>query len=232
MIKIGVCDDETTITKMLGELIKECLSEMETPGEIKLFDSGEKVLEEIENIDILFLDIEMPTMDGIQVGKRIRERRLNCKIIMAAGKTERVKEVFKFNAFDFITKPFEIEEVRMVLERGIEGRLNMKKLEVFKERNRYMIYMKDIQYIKAEDSYVEFILKNGTFRKDISLTELEKMLDERFFFRINRQYIIDLRWVKKYKNGIIFMEDKNFRVSRRKKKEFERRYIEYDVGLR
>lgn len=232
MIKIGICDDEPIILEILGELVEECLIEMKVEGKISLFDSGVKVLDEIESLDILFLDIEMPKMDGIEVGHKIKKYKADCKIIMATSRVDRFKEAFKINAFDFVTKPFEKEEVKEALIMCFEDRLDMKKIEVYKERNKFEIYLKDIRYILAGDSYVEFILEKGGFRKEVSLTELEKSLDQRIFFRISRQCIVSMRWITKYKDGIIFMEDAQFRVSRRKKKEFERRYIDYDVGIR
>ena len=232
MIKIGICDDEPIILEILGELVEECLLEMKAEGKILLFDSGAKVLEEIELLDILFLDIEMPEMDGIEVGHRIRNYKTDCKIVLATGREERYKEAFKIKAFNFVTKPFDKEEIMETLKMCFEDRLDMKKIEVYKERNKFEIYLKDVRYILAGDSYVEFILEKGRFRKEISLLRLEKTLDKRIFFRVNRQCIVSMRWITKYKDGIIFMEDVQFEISRRNKKEFERRYIDYDVGLR
>ncbi len=232
MIKIGICDDEPIILEILDELIEECLLEMKAEGEIILFHSGDEVLEEIESLDILFLDIEMPGMDGIEVGHKIKNYKTDCNIVLATGREERYKEAFRIKAFNFVTKPFEKEEIKETLEMCFEERLDMKKIEVYNQRNKFEIYLKDVRYILAGDSYVEFILEKGRFRKEISLLKLEKTLDKRIFFRINRHCIVSMRWITKYKDGIIFMEDMQFKISRRNKKEFERRYIDYDVGLR
>lgn len=232
MVRIGICDDEPIIVELLQSLVEECLTEMNVDGELVLFDSGKKVFEEAEALDYLFLDIEMPDMDGIQVGRKLRERNIDCKIIMATSMAERFREAFTIKAFDFITKPFDKEEIKEVLKRGLEEQLDMKTVEVFKERNRHELYLKDIKVIEASDSAVELLSSHGTFRKETSLSKLEEILDERFFFRISKKYIVNMRWIDEYKDGIVKVDNITMKVSIRKKKEFERRYIEYDIHFR
>ena len=232
MIKIGICDDEPIILEMLKSLIEECLAELGADGEIVLFDSGKKVFQEAETIDYLFLDIEMPDLDGIAVGRKLRERNIDCKIIMATSRVERFREAFQINAFDFITKPFNKEEIKEVLKRGLEAQQDMQTIEAFKERNRHELYLKDIKVIEASDSAVELLSSHGTFRKETSLSKLEEILDERFFFRISKKYIVNMRWIDEYKDGIVKVDNITMKVSIRKKKEFERRYIEYDIHFR
>ncbi|NLK76986.1 MAG: response regulator [Clostridiales bacterium] len=107
MIKIGICDDEKIVLSVLGTLVKQSLEELEEGGKIINFHSGEELLEEVEKLDVLFLDIEMPGLDGIEVGSQIQKRNLDCKVIMATSRQDRFKEAFKINAFRFITKPFQ-----------------------------------------------------------------------------------------------------------------------------
>lgn len=231
-MRIGICDDEIMILELLKALIEECLEELGISGQVVSFRSGEEVIDEAENLDVLFLDIEMPQMDGIELGHKLRKKAVDCKIIMATSRTERFKEVFKINAYDFVTKPFDKEEVKEVLERVYRNFLKMETIEVYKERTKCEIYLKNIKYIKAVDSYIELTVKNGKYRKDTSLTQLEGVLDQRFFFRINRTYLINLAWIDEYSNGTICIDGMKLKVSVRNRKEFERRYIEYDVNYR
>lgn len=232
MVRIGICDDESIILEMLNVLIQECLIELEVDGEIVLFDSGEKVLEQAETIDYLFLDIEMPDMDGIEVGHRLNARNIDCKIVMATSRVDRFREAFKISAFDFVSKPFNKEEIKEVLRRGLDEYQDMKTIDVFMSRNKHEIYVKDIKFIEAIDSSVELVSSHGVYRKETSLSKLEEILDERFFFRISKKYIVNIRWIDEYKDGMVKIDNVVVKVSVRKKKEFERRYIEYDVNFR
>lgn len=106
MICIGVCDDQIEIVKILEGMIASIQAEWGYKWEILVFTSGDELLTHIHKMDAVFLDIEMPKMDGIQVGKEIMKKNPDCRIIMATGRVERVKEAFYIQAFRFVTKPF------------------------------------------------------------------------------------------------------------------------------
>ena len=231
-MRIGICDDEIMIAEQLESLVKECLEELEIEGQIKLFQSGEEVMKEEEELEVLFLDIEMPQMDGIELGHRLVDKGVDCKIIMATSREDRFKEVFKINAYDFVSKPFKKEDIKEALGRVYQSFANLKFIEVYKGRTRFEIYIKNIKYIKAMDSYVELITEKGTYRKETSLTQLESILDDKFFFRINKSYFINFKWIDDYSNGTIYIDGMKFNVSIRNKKKFEKRYEEYDVNYR
>lgn len=234
MINIGICDDEKMVLSALTTLVEQCLEELEEDAQILAFHSGERLLEEVEKLDVLFLDIEMPGMDGIEVGHQIQKRNLDCKIIMETSRQERFKEAFKINAFRFVTKPFQKDEVKETLEDVLNTRIGMEKMEVYRDRIPYNLYQKDIMYMEAVDSSVEFVLKEEVFRKETSLRELEKILDDRLFFRVNKQYIVNMKYIdmSKYKDGIINIGTAKIRVSIRKKKEFEKAYTVFDINYR
>lgn len=130
---------------------------------------------------MVFLDVEMPEMDGFEVGRRIYENNPECKLIIATGRVERFKEAFKIHAYRFITKPFQQDEVNDVIEAVTIGRC---------------------------------------YRRDLPLCEIEKLLDEQLFFRINKQYIVNLSYITDYKNNTAYIGEDTFNVARRRQKEF------------
>ena len=73
---------------------------------------------------------------------------------------------------------------------------------------------------------------NRILRKDCSLSELEQELSKELFFRVSRQYIINLGKITEYTKGSIFIQGKKILISRRRKKEFEQAYLEYDLRYR
>lgn len=227
MIKIGICDDEKIILEILQRMIIECLEELDFQAEIVLFSKGKELLETEMKLDILFLDIEMPQIDGIEVGKKLRRKGNECKIIVATSRKERFKEAFCIDTFRFVTKPFEIEEIREALEEAIIALGGVEKIQVYKERIKCDILQRDILYIEAIDSAVEFISKEGIYRKETSLTELEEEFKEKGFFRINRQCIVNMAQIEKYEKGTVLINNENKNVSQRRKKEFCLAYREY-----
>ena len=231
-VRIGLCDDQPAVLQELHRILSEVCKEREFAVEFSVFTDGNELLKQIDDIDIAFLDIEMPGMDGIELGKRINVANPNCKVIMATGKVERFKEAFHIHALRFVTKPFEKTEVEESLLAALESLSFGKFIEVFAKRNRYEIPQDEIMYIKAFNGYSEIYTHEMRFRRECSLLELEPMLDERIFVRINRDIIVNLCWIQEYEKEQIKLGAESFDISRRRKKEFEHKYIEFDLKYR
>lgn len=232
MIKIGICDDEKDILDILKNLIQECIVELREECEIYAYCHGEDIFSDAEKLDLVFLDIEMPEMDGIQTGKSLKRKGYDGKIIMATAMVERFKEAFSIEAFRFVTKPFEKEEILQALEDFMKTRLGSQQIIVYKERNEFLFLQKDILYVYAINSAVELYMKKGIFRKESSLSELEEILDSRMFFRISKQCIVNMQEISEFKKGIVIIKGEKLKVSVRKKKEFEKVYTMFDVNYR
>lgn len=232
-IRIGICDDQKELTLQLESYIREFEIEWgEDIWEICQFSSGESLLQQAEGLSVVFLDIELGGMDGIETGRILKRRNPECRIIMATGMEHRYKDAFRIRAFRFVTKPFDKEEIREALESALKTFPGISTIEVFSQRIPYQIRQKDICYFEAYNGYVEAVVGTQTFRKDVSLDTVEGLVDSRLFFRINRQFLVNLRWIETYEKGCIVIGGQNFVVSRRKRSELEQRYIEYDIRYR
>ncbi len=231
-ITIGICDDQPEILQQLQRLLVEICGEREISPEICSFSDGNRMLAQIEDVQIAFLDIEMPQMDGIELGKKIKERNPRCKVIMATGMVERFKEAFQIQALRFVTKPFRKEEVKEALEAALEGIFFTKNIDVYAERNKYEVPEEAIVFIRAYNGYSELCVGKKNFRRECSLLELEAILNEHLFVRINRDMIVNLGFVEDYDEERVVVGMNKFRISRRRKKEFERKYMEYDLKYR
>ena len=228
-VRIGLCDDDAVVLGMLKRQIENIMKEVEGEYEIETFSSGKELLSVIGSLNLVFLDIEMPELDGIEVGKRIQMKNPKCKIIIATGRIERFKEAFCVNAFRFVTKPFCQEEVGEAIKSYLKGRIGRTKISVYQNRVLYDIEQKDITYLSAYGSYIEVITEKGIFRKEMSLSEMEKQLEAGMFFRVHRKYIVNMAKIDTYQNGVIWVNERKIEVARRKKKEFEQRYLEFDL---
>ena len=91
---------------------------------------------------------------------------------------------------------------------------------------------RQIRYIQAFNGIAELTIDNVVMRKEISLEELEQLLDKRIFVRIHRQFIVKLCWVDSYKNGVVSVGGEKIKISRRRKKDFEEKYVYYDIHYR
>lgn len=229
MIKTGICDDKKRSLTLLEGTISECLKELETAAEIFTYDSGKDLLKDYEQLDLIFLDIEMPEMDGIETGKIIREKGYAGKIIMASANTEKFKEAFTIDTFRFVSKPFQKEEVMEALKDYIETRLGTEEIKVHRKRNEFVFYQKEILYVYAVNSSIELCMRNGIYRMEGSLSELEGILDPRLFYKISKQYIVNLKEISKYQDEKVTIQGTELKVSVRRKKDFEKAYQMFQI---
>lgn len=190
------------------------------------------MLEDYRQLDLIFLDIMMPEMDGIETGKILRERGYDGKIIMVSAMTDRFKEAFTIDAFRFVTKPFEKEEIYEALGDYIGTMLGIEEIIVHKERNEYAFYQKDVLYAYAVNSSIELCMKKGTYRLESSLSELEKILDSRLFYKISKQHIVNLKEISKYQDEKVTIQGTELKVSVRRKKDFEKAYQIFKIKYR
>lgn len=226
---IGICDDLAAARGELRKIIEEYCRKNQIEIEIKDFQNGEEVLADMDCLDILFLDIEMPGMDGIEVGRLILREKDSCKIIMETSHEERFKEAFEIQAYRFVSKPFYLPEIEAALEDALKSFIGLDKMEFYELRCVCTVAQKDISFVKAYNGYVEAYVKGRVLRKDVSLDQMEKMLDQRLFFRISRECIVNLSAIERYKGGVVQIGEYEISAARRRKKDFEEAYRQFDI---
>lgn len=231
VLQIAVCDDEQVVAAHLKKMVADIMEKKNQNFFVRTFLSGEELLCSEIRYDLIFLDIEMPGLDGIETGKRLQKKYPGSKIVMATGMRERVKEAFVIRAFRFVTKPFEMEELTEAIEAFLNGRIGNEEIEVYWNRNLIRVRQRDIIYVEAYDGYIELYIKGRTCRKETTLSKLKKELNEKMFFRIHRKHIINLSQIESYQKGTVCMaEGQKLLVSKRNRKEFEKAYVIFDLS--
>lgn len=218
MLKIGICDDEPVIHKIVTDMLAIYEVEYSFPLKVSSFLSGTELLMHSNEFDLILLDIEMPNMDGIQIGQQLGTD-YSGKIIMLTCKAERFKEAFKIGAFRFVTKPIMQSELFSALNDVRKTMIGEETVDVYTNNYPYQIRQKDIFYIEAQDGYTEIHCKSNMFRSEHTLNRWETLLDNRLFFRINRKHILNMRFITNIQQYIIILKDIKLPLARRRKKE-------------
>ena len=221
---IGICDDEISVLVTMRRMVKDYCGRNAVKAEIRLFASGAELAAQAEDLDLLFLDIEMPGLDGIAAGKILRKKNPHCKIVMVTCRDDRMREAFQLEACRFLSKPFDEEAFAEAMEGFEQSMAGCEKIELWEMRQLVRVRQREIIYVQTFDSYTEFIVGNRLMRSEKSLSALEEELDPKLFFRVNKKYIVNFRYIDSYGKGELTIREKTLIVSRRRKKEFERRY--------
>lgn len=117
MITIGICDDELDVRMDIKNAILNTMIDKDIEYQVKEFSNGEDVIKYIEldnEIDILFLDIQMDGLDGMETARKLREYDRTTEIIFVTSIGEKISEAFEVRAFRFIKKPIQHEVIEKI----------------------------------------------------------------------------------------------------------------------
>ena len=201
--------------------IRSFAQNMETS--IICFSCGEELLRYDKSIDILFLDIQMEGMDGMETARKLRSRNFKGYLIFVTVLEEMVFQSFEVQAYDYLVKPVEEKRFAKTMERLFASMQNVseEKLLVQKGYERSIISFEEIVFAEVIDRKVYLHLVSSEVVDFYDKIEnLEERLDSRFF-RCHRSFLINLKYLKSYKNGVAYMENgKEIPISRLRSKAF------------
>lgn len=227
-LKIAICDDEKHMRQQLSKVLEFQFKRKNVDINLVTYDSGVGLLADDTYYDLLFLDIEMPEMDGLQTAKKIRENyNEETKIVFLTSHIENARRAYQVNAHRFLVKDNYEEE----LEECIDSILNIKehkaKYKVNNNGNIIEISEDDIFYISSTHNGSEIWLKNSVCKSEKFLTEWEKELDSNLFVRTHISYIVNVSKIDFIKENIVLYSGDKIIFSRRNKTKIMRMYTQY-----
>lgn len=230
MIRIAICDDEETMVGRIRTMASAFFRERNMETAILQFSGGEELLRYGGTIDILFLDIQMEGMDGMEVAGKLRERGFRGFLIFITVLRELVFRSFEVQAYDYLVKPIEESRFEKTMERLLGSMRNAgeESLLVQKGYESRIVSREDIMYCEIIDRKVYLHLSSGEVLDFYDRIEhLEARLDKGFF-RCHRSFLINLKYLKSYKNGTAYLEGGvEIPVSRLRSREFSGVILEY-----
>ena len=138
MINIAVCDDEKCMSEKIVKMIEDFFGKKNTVISVAEYSSGEELLKCNEGIDILFLDIGMQGMDGIETARRLRMHGYNGFLVFITVLKEMVFRSFEVQPFDYLVKPVQEEHFEKTMERlflSMQDRVLPEKSKLFIQRS-------------------------------------------------------------------------------------------------
>ena len=197
--KIAICDDLESDRDYLKDLLNKWAINNSHLLNIDTFSSAESFLfhyEETKDYDILLLDIEMGLMDGVSMAKKIRQDNDAVQIIFITGYSDYIAEGYEVNALHYLIKPVKEEKLFSVLERAIEKvNKNDVVLNMDSANGMVRVPIYQIRFAEVFGNYVTIHAYDDVVVK-MTLNELEKILDERFY-RVGRSVIVNLNEVSR-----------------------------------
>lgn len=203
MILIGICDDEKGTCSELENLLYEYGKSYGLQIDINIWYTGEGLCEFLKKnstLDMLFLDIELITTDGIKVGNFIREELENTEteIVYISSSSSYAMSLFRIQPLDFLIKPIKAARIEDVMNRAI--RQFEKKNQLFEyhfQGNHFKIPYKDILYFYSENKKIYIVTKNGKTQFNGKLKKISNDMPYSFIL-IHQSYLINSDFVMEY----------------------------------
>lgn len=217
MINIAIVDDEKTFIQMYEKEIMNLFSNQGIKCEINTFTDSVLFQKEIEKTgyDLIFLDIDMPDISGIQIASELYKSNRNTTLIFVSNHSNFVFEVFRYSAYRFIRKENlypDTEEAVCSFCDALKTKANYVTLD-FEEQKKVSVDLSDIKYFFSIRHDIYFFNKqNKTIRlsmRTYTLDDLESRFKESGFIRIHRTYLLNYLYIYQIHSEKVLLKDKS-----------------------
>ena len=225
-LKIAICDDEP----IFCESTKVAIFELKEDYEIDVYYIPDRILTLDKKYDAIFLDIEMPGKNGMDIAFELRAKGYRGEIIFLTSHSNYMPEAFKVRAFRFLVKPINKSELEETLEQLESELIHSEIIAADSFGKEYFIYVKDIVYIEAKKKNTILHLHDTTLiETSNSLKYWLEILMEYDFCQIHKSYIVSLKYISLIENDEVTLSnyDLVLPLSRRRYTVVKKKYFDY-----
>ncbi|NLJ58944.1 MAG: response regulator transcription factor [Tissierellia bacterium] len=213
MFKIAICDDEKVICQQLNNTLMDIGEKIDEKFQIDEFNSGEELydfLQKGNRYELIFLDIELREINGVEVGKKIREELEDeiTQIVYISGKESYAMELFDVRPLNFLIKPLNSEKIELVLKTARKIMQTSNKFYEYKIGNvNFNVLLRDVLYFESRGRKVRIITKDDEIEYYGKLSEVEEKLKDNKFLSIHKSYLINYKHVIEYSYEYVRMSN-------------------------
>ncbi|HJC39675.1 MAG TPA: LytTR family DNA-binding domain-containing protein [Candidatus Mediterraneibacter faecigallinarum] len=217
MLQLAVCDDERVFRSDLRKILGTELELCGIDYHISEFTSGEELIAGLEKADcqILFLDIEMKGIDGVEAARRLRETKRQMEIVFVTSYADFVFQGYEVRALNYILKPYEPEKIAAVLHTALEALdIEAEKYYVIDQRGGSIrVPLSSVKYFSSDRRTVHAVTTEQEYTFYEKLSDLETELPDTFV-RIHNRYLVHLKYLDAVRQNTAVVDGEELPVSR------------------
>lgn len=216
MLKAILVDDEPNSVQLLARQLEQHCPQVQVLGQVTDSTEAIELIRQIKP-DVVFLDIEMPEMNGFQLLEQLED--ITFAVIFVTAYDEFAVKAFRFSAVDYLLKPVDIPDLLAAVSKVERQQpLDYRQLELLKSQYQsgqfaqklavpyqgslIFVELKEIVYCESDSNYTSIILTSGKrYLVSKTLREVQEFLEGRNFLRVHRQYVVNLDHIRMYKRG-------------------------------
>ena len=208
VIKVALCDDEPAMCRDLKERVTAALGQLGETCAVTCYANAFRLLDAPLDFDLIFLDIQMPGLDGVTLSKKLREKEFEGVLIFVTVLRECMLDAFEVEAMDYLFKPVDEQRLEAALKRSLK-RLGLKEEKcLFIQTMNWCksVRLRDIYYCEVIDRKIYVHTRSGVLEYYGKMRDLEKQTSPRLF-RCHRSYLINPEHLLEYRGGLVKLEN-------------------------
>lgn len=198
MINVAIVEDDPSDAEALAAYLEKFSRETENHIEVSRFGNAVDFLDKYApRYDIVFMDIDMPLLSGMNAAQRLRQIDGNVLLIFVTNLVQYAVDGYEVNAFDFIVKPIGYYNFSIKLKRALErlDRSSGVTIDIRTREKLTRVSSADIKFVEVYDHNLIYHTSKGDITAVGTLSEAQNLLPEADFYRCSRCYLVNLRYV-------------------------------------
>ncbi len=227
-MQIAICDDEAIFRTELRTFISDYKRTRRLQIDIYEFDKGENLLASDLIFDMVFMDYQMPSLDGMETARALRTKNSLCSIVFITNYPGFVFESFEVNPYRFFKKPITALEIQNLFDIYIRQQKALAPILINDFWGQKTIASKDIIYLEADGKYCIIRTVNETAHSSKTLAGVLSLLPQYCFYRIHRTYAINMYYVFRIENNqVTFINGEKAIIGRNHLADFKKTYRDF-----
>ena len=233
MLRIAIVEDEELYIRQIEEYIERYSKDNDTEITTVIFRDGAEIIKNYQNVyDIIFFDIAMPQMDGMEAAGRIRELDDDVIMVFITNMPQYAVRGYEVGALDFVIKPLQYPLFSMRLTRAIKRaqRRNDEQILLNLADRVKRLSVRQIYYVEVQNKMLYYHTDEGEYVLRGTMQGALKELERYHFVRCNYWYIVNLMHVSEVRKDVVIVAGDELVISRRNKTAFLSALTEYMGG--
>ena len=231
MYSVAIVDDEKVFSDQLAGMLRRWQDAHGEELSVTCFQDGIDIAEDFKSKwDIIFLDIQMKLLDGLETARRIRACDSDVILIFVTTMGQYAINGYEVDAFDYILKPLEYSRFELRMNKAVKE-AEKKKAHSFVYLKKYSDMIKvstdDILYIEVNGHTLIYTTTDGTFERRAKISDAEAELSGLPFSRCSLSYLVNLKRIDRVSKDSVFISGNELPISRNRKKEFLQAFTDY-----